>query len=75
MTPSEACLSLVRESARARASDGLAGKTCAVMVAPYPPGIPLIMPGEKFSLPVEECVNTTFLSKTPNPPCILDPSK
>jgi arginine decarboxylase len=28
--------------------DNLMGRTLAVMVVPYPPGIPLIMPGERF---------------------------
>ena len=29
--------------------DELMGRTLAVMVVPYPPGIPLIMPGERLT--------------------------
>ena len=29
--------------------DDLMGRTLAVMVVPYPPGIPLIMPGERIT--------------------------
>ena len=35
-------------SRRAGGIDALKGRITAVMIVPYPPGIPLIMPGERF---------------------------
>ncbi|WP_292521548.1 Orn/Lys/Arg decarboxylase N-terminal domain-containing protein [Methanoculleus sp.] len=47
ITPAEAYRRLVRgEVAPVPASD-IEGKTVAAMVVPYPPGIPVIMPGER----------------------------
>ena len=38
-----------RTASRASRSTTLMGRTLAVMVVPYPPGIPLIMPGERMT--------------------------
>lgn len=34
--------------------DQLNGRVAAVMVAPYPPGIPIIMPGERFNVALQQ---------------------
>ncbi len=49
MTPACAYQELVANNVKPVKVTELAGKTAAVMVVPYPPGIPLIMPGEKFN--------------------------
>ncbi|MDA3921601.1 MAG: hypothetical protein PF501_13115 [Salinisphaera sp.] len=49
MTPAAAYEQLVRGQVEAIDIDALDGRTAAVMVVPYPPGIPLIMPGERFN--------------------------
>jgi arginine decarboxylase len=48
MRPSDAYECLVRGQVESVEIDHLAERTLAVMVVPYPPGIPLIMPGEKI---------------------------
>ncbi len=49
MRPADAYECLVREQVESVEIDHLAGRTLAVMVVPYPPGIPLIMPGEQIT--------------------------
>ncbi|MFZ5597536.1 MAG: Orn/Lys/Arg decarboxylase N-terminal domain-containing protein [Bacillota bacterium] len=49
MTPADAYRELVAGNVRRLKLQELPGKTAAVMVVPYPPGIPVIMPGEKFN--------------------------
>lgn len=46
MTPTEAYENLVRGRIERLGLDALAGRTVATGVVPYPPGIPLLMPGE-----------------------------
>lgn len=46
MSPVEAYESLVKGHLETVALDALAGRTLATGVVPYPPGIPLLMPGE-----------------------------
>lgn len=48
MTPADAYEHLVRRRVEAVPVDALEGRVSAVMLVPYPPGIPLIMPGERF---------------------------
>lgn len=48
-TPSEAYDALVRGEVEAVPVEQLAGRVAAMMLVPYPPGIPLIMPGERFA--------------------------
>ena len=48
-TPSDAYDALVRGHVEAVPVEQLAGRVAAVMLVPYPPGIPLIMPGERFA--------------------------
>ena len=47
--PSQAYDQLVRGEIEAVPLEQLAGRIAAVMLVPYPPGIPLIMPGERFT--------------------------
>jgi arginine decarboxylase len=49
MRPADAYESLVRGHVESVEIDKLMGRTLAVMVVPYPPGIPLIMPGERIT--------------------------
>ncbi|WP_374369892.1 Orn/Lys/Arg decarboxylase N-terminal domain-containing protein [Dongia sp.] len=48
MKPAEAYDRLVHEKYEKVEIDRLAGRVAAVMLVPYPPGIPLIMPGERY---------------------------
>jgi len=47
--PADAYESLVRGRVESVEIDKLMGRTLAVMVVPYPPGIPVIMPGERLT--------------------------
>ncbi|HEY6858777.1 MAG TPA: Orn/Lys/Arg decarboxylase N-terminal domain-containing protein [Pseudolabrys sp.] len=49
MLPADAYANLVRGNTESVEIDDLMGRTLAVMVVPYPPGIPLIMPGERIT--------------------------
>jgi len=49
MKPADAYDSLVRGKVEHVEIDHLEGRIPAVMLVPYPPGIPLIMPGERFT--------------------------
>ena len=49
MRPADAYDKLVRGRVESVEIDDLMGRTLAVMVVPYPPGIPLIMPGERIT--------------------------
>jgi lysine decarboxylase/arginine decarboxylase len=48
MTPALAYRAVVKGQVDLLPLDQLAGRVTAVMVVPYPPGIPIIMPGERF---------------------------
>lgn len=49
LRPADAYEHLVRGQVESIEIDHLMGRTVAVMVVPYPPGIPLIMPGERIT--------------------------
>ncbi len=49
MRPADAYDHLVRGRVESVEIDHLMGRTLAVMIVPYPPGIPLIMPGERIT--------------------------
>lgn len=49
MKPGDAYDKLVRGEVEAVPIERLLGRVAAVMLVPYPPGIPLIMPGERFT--------------------------
>lgn len=47
--PAETYERLIRGKVESVEIDALMGRTLAVMIVPYPPGIPLIMPGERIT--------------------------
>jgi len=49
LRPSDAYDRQVKRQVEAVEIDDLMGRTLAVMIVPYPPGIPLIMPGERIT--------------------------
>jgi arginine decarboxylase len=49
LRPADAYEQLVRGRTESVEIDNLMGRTMAVMLVPYPPGIPVIMPGEKLT--------------------------
>ena len=49
LRPAEAYDALVHNRVESVEIDHLMGRTLAVMIVPYPPGIPLIMPGERIT--------------------------
>jgi lysine decarboxylase/arginine decarboxylase len=49
MLPADAYEHIVRGNVEYVPLDKLQGRTSAVILAPYPPGIPVVMPGEKFT--------------------------
>ncbi|TKD45505.1 Orn/Lys/Arg decarboxylase N-terminal domain-containing protein [Azotobacter chroococcum] len=49
LKPADAYDKLVRGEVEAVPIEHLEGRIAAVMLVPYPPGIPLIMPGERFT--------------------------
>jgi len=49
ITPHQAYKELIKGDIEKVPLDNLKGRTSAVMILPYPPGIPLIMPGEKIT--------------------------
>lgn len=48
LRPADAYQQMVRGRVEATPIDELSGRLAAVMLVPYPPGIPVIMPGERF---------------------------
>jgi len=49
LRPADAYEQLVRGRTESVEIDNIMGRTMAVMVVPYPPGIPVIMPGERLT--------------------------
>lgn len=49
MKPSDAFAKMAREEIERVEIDQLEGRVTAVLLTPYPPGIPLLVPGEKFN--------------------------
>jgi arginine decarboxylase len=49
MTPAKAYESVVRDNVEYVTLDKLIGRISAVLLAPYPPGIAVIMPGERYT--------------------------
>lgn len=49
VSPAQAYDKMVRGEVEAVPIEALLGRVAAVMLVPYPPGIPLIMPGERFT--------------------------
>ncbi|QOL49026.1 arginine/lysine/ornithine decarboxylase [Massilia litorea] len=49
MKPSDAFAKMARRDIERVAIDDLEGRTTAILLTPYPPGIPLLIPGERFN--------------------------
>lgn len=49
MLPADAYKKLVKGEVELVSIEKMVGRISAVMVAPYPPGVPIIMPGEEFN--------------------------
>lgn len=54
MKPSEAFARMAHEEIERVEIDDLEGKVTAVLLTPYPPGIPLLIPGERFNKTIVE---------------------
>jgi arginine decarboxylase len=57
MRPADAYDKLVKGEVEAVPISQLQGRVAAVMLVPYPPGIPLIMPGERFTKATDAIIN------------------
>ncbi|MBA4245630.1 MAG: lysine decarboxylase [Pseudomonas sp.] len=62
--PAEAYDRLVRGEVEAVPIDQLQGRIAAVMLVPYPPGIPLIMPGERFTAATRSILDYLAFART-----------
>lgn len=54
MKPSQAFAKMAHQKIDRVAIDDLEGKVTAVLLTPYPPGIPLLVPGERFNAKIVE---------------------
>jgi hypothetical protein len=59
LTPADAYRRLVRGRTERLPLAATAGRTATVMVVPYPPGIPILMPGESSAQPTGRSLNTS----------------
>lgn len=64
MKPADAYDQLVRGEVEAVSIDALPGRIAAVMLVPYPPGIPLIMPGERFTESTRSIIDYLAFART-----------
>jgi arginine decarboxylase len=62
--PADAYDRLVRGDVEAVPIDQLQGRIAAVMLVPYPPGIPLIMPGERFTAATRSILDYLAFART-----------
>ncbi|MBZ9666848.1 lysine decarboxylase [Pseudomonas sp. LMG 31766] len=62
--PADAYDRLVRGEVEAVPIDQLLGRIAAVMLVPYPPGIPLIMPGERFTAATRSILDYLTFART-----------
>lgn len=61
--PADAYNHLVRGEVEAVPVDQLQGRIAAVMLVPYPPGIPLIMPGERFTEATRSIIDYLYFAR------------
>ncbi|MBQ1761814.1 MAG: lysine decarboxylase, partial [Aquincola sp.] len=54
MTPSDAYAHIARRKTQRVPIDELEGRITTSLVTPYPPGIPLLIPGERFNRKIVE---------------------
>ncbi|MGE8498103.1 MAG: Orn/Lys/Arg decarboxylase N-terminal domain-containing protein [Pseudomonas sp.] len=64
MKPADAYNQLVRGEVEAVPIEQLEGRIAAVMLVPYPPGIPLIMPGERFTAQTRSILDYLAFART-----------
>lgn len=64
LKPADAYDKLVRREIEAVPVEQLEGRIAAVMLVPYPPGIPLIMPGERFTQATRSIIGYLEFAKT-----------
>jgi len=64
LKPADAYDKLVRGEVEAVPIDRLEGRIAAVMLVPYPPGIPLIMPGERFTQATRSIIDYLEFART-----------
>ncbi|MND62731.1 Biodegradative arginine decarboxylase [compost metagenome] len=64
MKPADAYDKLVRGEVEPVPLDLLPGRIAAVMLVPYPPGIPLIMPGERFTAETRAIIDYLEFART-----------
>ena len=64
MKPADAYDKLVRREIEAVPVAELEGRIAAVMLVPYPPGIPLIMPGERFTTATRSIIDYLQFART-----------
>ncbi|WP_397378180.1 Orn/Lys/Arg decarboxylase N-terminal domain-containing protein [Pseudomonas sp.] len=62
--PADAYNQLVRGEVEAVPIEQLEGRIAAVMLVPYPPGIPLIMPGERFTAQTRSIIDYLEFART-----------
>ncbi|TRX73495.1 Orn/Lys/Arg family decarboxylase [Pseudomonas mangiferae] len=62
--PADAYDQLVRGEVEAVPIEALEGRLAAVMLVPYPPGIPLIMPGERFTEATRSIIDYLEFART-----------
>lgn len=62
--PANAYDKLVRGEVEAVPIEQLEGRIAAVMLVPYPPGIPLIMPGERFTTETRSIIDYLQFART-----------
>lgn len=66
MTPAEAYNQLVKGSIERVNIEQLSGRIAATMLVPYPPGIPTIMPGERFGSSDEPIIRSLRIAREQN---------
>jgi arginine decarboxylase len=64
LRPADAYNQLVRGEVEAVPIEQLDGRIAAVMLVPYPPGIPLIMPGERFTPATRSIIDYLEFART-----------
>ncbi|MFZ3155119.1 Orn/Lys/Arg decarboxylase N-terminal domain-containing protein [Pseudomonas sp.] len=64
LKPADAYNQLVRGEVEAVPLEQLEGRIAAVMLVPYPPGIPLIMPGERFTAQTRSIIDYLAFART-----------
>lgn len=66
MTPSDAYDKLVRGEVERVEIDKLSGRVASTMLVPYPPGIPTIMPGEKYGAQDTAIIESLRIARAQN---------